>query len=206
MRWEGDKGGRASLGPPWTEEKQATLRRMWGGKSSASDIARAFGDGTTRNAVIGKVHRLGLGRGSAEIVAAKRRGGQAKGAATKRARTEKQIAASARALVLAATARAEKTAAKPVEDVSGHKPARSRGLRLRAKTLVSTDKPRTVFSAKALAELREKQAAIGLALVAKVELALIDNPAFVKVEKPIDLYSHMRSDKSFHDAVAALTR
>ena len=90
--------------------------------------------------------------------------------------------------------------------MSDHTPGRSRGLRLRAKTLVSTDKPRTVFSAKALAELREKQATIGLALVAKVELALIDNPAFVKVEKAIDLYSHMRSDKSFHDAVAALTR
>lgn len=186
----------------WTDERVAMMRHMQAGGFSASEIARAFCDGTTRNMVIGKLHRLGItaaDRNSAQ------RDGQAKGAATKRARTEKQIAASARALVLAATARAEKAAAKPVEDVSDHKPGRSRGLRLRAKTLVSTDKPRTV-SGKALAELREKQAAIGQALVAKVELALVDNPAFVKVEKAIDLYSHMRSDRSFQDAMAALTR
>ena len=45
-----------------------------------------------------------------------------------------------------------------------------------------------------------------MAVVAKVELTLIDNPAFVKVEKPFDPYAHMRSDKGYFDAIAALSR
>ncbi len=43
----------------WSEERVAELRRMWAEGWSASQIAKALG-GTTRNAVIGKVHRLGL--------------------------------------------------------------------------------------------------------------------------------------------------
>ena len=47
----------------WTDERVETLKSMWLGGSSASQIAAALGD-VTRNAVIGKVHRLGLsGRG-----------------------------------------------------------------------------------------------------------------------------------------------
>ena len=58
-------------GSSWPEDKEAVLRRMWDAKFSASDIARAFHDGTTRNAVIGKIHRLGLQRRTqAEIAAA----------------------------------------------------------------------------------------------------------------------------------------
>lgn len=45
----------------WTEDQIATLRRMWGEDRSASDIAKALG-GLTRNAVVGKSHRLGLVR------------------------------------------------------------------------------------------------------------------------------------------------
>jgi GcrA cell cycle regulator len=45
----------------WTEDRIATLRRLWDGGRSASEIALALG-GVTRNAVIGKVHRLGIGR------------------------------------------------------------------------------------------------------------------------------------------------
>ena len=44
---------------PWTDERVDTLKRMWADGSSASTIAKALG-GVTRNAVIGKVHRLGL--------------------------------------------------------------------------------------------------------------------------------------------------
>jgi hypothetical protein len=33
-----------------------------------------------------------------------------------------------------------------------------------------------------------------------------DNPAFVKAEKPADLYAHMRSDRGYFDAIAALSR
>jgi GcrA cell cycle regulator len=43
----------------WTEDRVETLKRMWGEGQSASQIAKELG-GVTRNAVIGKVHRLGL--------------------------------------------------------------------------------------------------------------------------------------------------
>lgn len=48
----------------WTDEREATLRKLWAEGLSASEIAKHLG-GVTRNAVIGKVHRLGLqGRAS----------------------------------------------------------------------------------------------------------------------------------------------
>ncbi|THD81513.1 GcrA cell cycle regulator [Aliigemmobacter aestuarii] len=43
----------------WTDERVETLKRMWQEGQSASQIAKELG-GVTRNAVIGKVHRLGL--------------------------------------------------------------------------------------------------------------------------------------------------
>jgi GcrA cell cycle regulator len=47
----------------WTDERVETLKKLWQDGLSASQIAAELG-GVTRNAVIGKVHRLGLsGRG-----------------------------------------------------------------------------------------------------------------------------------------------
>ncbi|MCX7301884.1 MAG: GcrA cell cycle regulator [Rhodobacterales bacterium] len=43
----------------WTDERVETLKKMWSDGQSASQIAKELG-GVTRNAVIGKVHRLGL--------------------------------------------------------------------------------------------------------------------------------------------------
>ncbi len=43
----------------WTDERVDVLKTMWGEGKSASQIAKELG-GVTRNAVIGKVHRLGL--------------------------------------------------------------------------------------------------------------------------------------------------
>jgi GcrA cell cycle regulator len=43
----------------WTEERTALLRKLWAEGLSASQAAKQLG-GVTRNAVIGKVHRLGL--------------------------------------------------------------------------------------------------------------------------------------------------
>ncbi|HCN31536.1 MAG: GcrA family cell cycle regulator [Candidatus Micropelagos sp.] len=43
----------------WTEERVELLKKLWTEGLSASQIARQMG-GVTRNAVIGKVHRLGL--------------------------------------------------------------------------------------------------------------------------------------------------
>ena len=43
----------------WTDERVDLLKKLWGEGQSASQIAKELG-GVTRNAVIGKVHRLGL--------------------------------------------------------------------------------------------------------------------------------------------------
>lgn len=48
-----------SLHGSWTEERVQLLRKLWAEGLSASQIARTLA-GITRNAVIGKVHRLGL--------------------------------------------------------------------------------------------------------------------------------------------------
>ena len=43
----------------WTDEKVQKLRELWTKGHTASEIAGMLGD-TTRNAVIGKAHRLNL--------------------------------------------------------------------------------------------------------------------------------------------------
>ncbi|MEE9273414.1 MAG: GcrA family cell cycle regulator [Robiginitomaculum sp.] len=43
----------------WTEERVKVLTKLWMNGLSASQVAKQLG-GVTRNAVIGKVHRLGL--------------------------------------------------------------------------------------------------------------------------------------------------
>ena len=43
----------------WTPEKVEKLKELWGKGSTASEIAQILG-GVTRNAVIGKAHRLNL--------------------------------------------------------------------------------------------------------------------------------------------------
>lgn len=44
----------------WTEERIKQLKSLWEQGLSASQIASELGEGITRNAVIGKAHRLGL--------------------------------------------------------------------------------------------------------------------------------------------------
>ena len=49
----------------WTEERVKKLTLLWKSGNSASKIAIELGEGVSRNAVIGKIHRLGLSeRGS----------------------------------------------------------------------------------------------------------------------------------------------
>ena len=43
----------------WTEEKVSKLKELWGKGNTASQIAEIIG-GISRNAVIGKAHRLNL--------------------------------------------------------------------------------------------------------------------------------------------------
>ena len=44
----------------WTDDRIELLRKLWQEGLSASTIAREMGGAITRNAVIGKVHRMGL--------------------------------------------------------------------------------------------------------------------------------------------------
>jgi GcrA cell cycle regulator len=44
----------------WTDDRIEALKHHWMEGKSASQIASLLGDGLSRNAVIGKVHRLGL--------------------------------------------------------------------------------------------------------------------------------------------------
>ena len=52
----------------WTDERVKKLTLLWKSGNSASKIAIDLGEGVSRNAVIGKIHRLGLSeRGSGSI-------------------------------------------------------------------------------------------------------------------------------------------
>jgi len=51
----------------WTDERIATLKDLWGRGLSANEIASRLG-GVSRNAVIGKAHRLGLEAGSRDPI------------------------------------------------------------------------------------------------------------------------------------------
>ena len=61
----------------WTDERVARLTKLWADGLSASQVAADLG-GVTRNAVIGKVHRLGL---SGRAKPASKGGGRPKRAA-----------------------------------------------------------------------------------------------------------------------------
>lgn len=71
----------------WTDERIATLKKMWEGGSTASQIADELG-GVSRNAVIGKAHRLGL-KSRPSPVKANEKKKAAKKATTKAAATKK---------------------------------------------------------------------------------------------------------------------
>ncbi|RYG92902.1 GcrA cell cycle regulator [Loktanella sp. IMCC34160] len=73
----------------WTDERVELLKKMWGEGQSASQIAKELG-GVTRNAVIGKVHRLGLSNRSGG-------GGTGGAAAAKPATKEKPAPTKAKA-------------------------------------------------------------------------------------------------------------
>jgi len=88
----------------WTDERVETLKKMWGEGQSASQIAKELG-GVTRNAVIGKVHRLGLSN----------RAGSG-GSASKAAQKEKPAAAAKPAAKAAPKPKATPAATPPKEE------------------------------------------------------------------------------------------
>lgn len=67
----------------WTSERIEELRRLWADGMSASQIATSLG-GVSRNAVIGKVHRLGL---SGRVKAPQARAGRQRAAVAPGRRT-----------------------------------------------------------------------------------------------------------------------
>ncbi len=68
----------------WTDERVETLKKMWSEGQSASQIAKELG-GVTRNAVIGKVHRLGLSnRAGTSAAAPEKKSAKSEGGASAR--------------------------------------------------------------------------------------------------------------------------
>ena len=90
----------------WTDERVELLKKMWSEGQSASQIAKELG-AVTRNAVIGKVHRLGLSN---------RVGGPGEGKADESAGAAEPAAPAATAATTAASARPEPVRATPAEE------------------------------------------------------------------------------------------
>lgn len=44
----------------WCDDRVELLKKLWGAGKTAAEIAKELGEGVTRNAVIGKAHRLKL--------------------------------------------------------------------------------------------------------------------------------------------------
>ena len=78
----------------WTDDRVETLKKMWGEGQSASQIAKELG-GVTRNAVIGKVHRLGLSNRAGTTAGAAKADAKPAKAAKPRATPAKPAAAPA---------------------------------------------------------------------------------------------------------------
>jgi len=100
----------------WTDERIATLKKMWKEGKSAAEIAKTLGKGVTRNAVIGKAHRMGLSGRPSPI---KKSAAPKKEAAPKKAVAKAAPPARGKKAATPAAAPTAKTAApaKEVEDV-----------------------------------------------------------------------------------------
>lgn len=112
----------------WTDERVDMLKKLWAEGLSASQIAAQLG-GVSRNAVIGKVHRLKLSsRGRAPAAPARQKkntqttgnAGAAGTAASRRQRSARPVAASVGATALKVQFEEDAVAyqqVRPVEDV-----------------------------------------------------------------------------------------
>lgn len=99
----------------WTDDRIATLKKMWEGGATASQIAEELG-GVSRNAVIGKAHRLGL-KSRPSPVKAKDKKKPAKKAADKSAASAK-APSEGKAAKPAAKSPAKSESAKPAAGAS----------------------------------------------------------------------------------------
>jgi GcrA cell cycle regulator len=99
----------------WTDERVETLKKLWTDGLSASQIAKQLG-GVTRNAVIGKVHRLGLSGRAAPSRPARHPAPQ-RSAAPRKAKPAAAVAAAAQP--------AAPSAPSPVREIKAAVPARA---------------------------------------------------------------------------------
>lgn len=101
----------------WTDERIATLKKMWEGGATASQIAEELG-GVSRNAVIGKAHRLGLKSRPSPVKANEKK------KAAKKADAKPETSAKKPPESAASPAKpAPKAPAKPAEAVEAAEPA-----------------------------------------------------------------------------------
>ena len=115
----------------WTDERIEKLTKMWEGGSTASQIAEELG-GVSRNAVIGKAHRLGLKARPSPVKANEREAEPAAPATPKAAPAPAQAApklvqAPVEAAVRAAPAPAAIKPAAPVQAPPAASPAAPQG-------------------------------------------------------------------------------
>jgi len=109
----------------WTEERIATLTKLWEGGATASQIADELG-GVSRNAVIGKAHRLGLKSRPSPVKANDKKVEKKKAEApAKKAEARSKVKAPA---IKAEAAPAPKPAAKPLPENSQPLPNRQEAL------------------------------------------------------------------------------
>ena len=126
----------------WTDERIEKLTKMWEGGSTASQIAEELG-GVSRNAVIGKAHRLGLKARPSPVKANEREAEPAAPATPKAAPAPAQAApklvqAPVEAAVRAAPAPAAIKPAAPVQAPPAASPAAPQGTQAQP----GTDAPR----------------------------------------------------------------
>ena len=98
----------------WTDERIATLKKMWEGGSTASQIADELG-GVSRNAVIGKAHRLGLKSRPSPVKANEKKAPAPKPAAKPVAKTPAPKQASRPAAAAPSTAAAKPAQKQPAQ-------------------------------------------------------------------------------------------
>lgn len=106
----------------WTEERIAILKAGWEGGMTASQIAEQLGEGVTRNAVIGKAHRLALESRPSPV-----KGGEEAAAPAAKSPTPAAKEAAAKPAEAAAPAASSAPAAAPAVAKPAAKPARRAG-------------------------------------------------------------------------------
>ena len=117
----------------WTEDRVEILKKLWGDGRTAAEIAKELG-GVTRNAVIGKAHRLKLSNRVSPI--------QSNSKKPAVVASNNNLAAPKKAAVKAAPVAAAATSvAKPVEKAQPLKPVISEGDAKRKRYALTALKP-----------------------------------------------------------------